>query len=311
MTLTWSRGRRASRATSIDNLRTDKNKQSIAKTSEIRKQSFPGCSRCRRRPSLLLILPNVIAATAQSGSPIRWRLQKAFYSPKGQPGCCGSCVGIYCYDCFPGTCWCRPPARPEGNQVQALTLNDLTDNKPEYISNIVINGWKKDTSEKSKHFRLMTMTPKRFEVIDYQPKKNCSSVPSTGDGNPGYVEEHPEAHEQQESPQNEGIPVGERNVGGTADDAPDSRFGDTSLGPKDIKLSSAMAMSAAALSPHLGAFVQAEQSVTHVLTILGLEMAARIVYNIAGERSVRWYWRVSLYRVSPSRIRHLKVIITQ
>ena len=132
----------------------------------------------------------------------------------------------------------------------------------------------------------MTMTPKQFEVIDYQPETTCSTSPPkrprTGDGNPGHAEEGPGANEQQGSPLNERIHVLPKNP----------RFGDSSLDPQDIKLSSAMAMSAAAMSPHLGAFEQAEQSVTHIFSILGLEMAARIVYNIFDERKVNGCCRV-------------------
>ena len=56
--------------------------------------------------------------------------------------------------------------------------------------------------------------------------------------------------------------------------------------PKDIKLSAAMAMSAAALSPHQSAYEQTKDSIMnkHVLTILGLEMGASIVNDLAYER---------------------------
>ena len=57
------------------------------------------------------------------------------------------------------------------------------------------------------------------------------------------------------------------------------------LKPTNIKLSAAMAMSAAAVSPQMGAYEQTQQSITHILTILGLEMGASMVYDLAYERN--------------------------
>ena len=64
------------------------------------------------------------------------------------------------------------------------------------------------------------------------------------------------------------------------------------LEPGDIKLSSAMAMSAAAISPYLGKHVERERQATHILTVLGMEMAANTVYNLEAERKEKWYWQV-------------------
>ena len=58
--------------------------------------------------------------------------------------------------------------------------------------------------------------------------------------------------------------------------------------PGDIKLSSAMAMSAAAMSPYLGKYEDEERQATHILTVLGMEMAASTVYNMKGEREEHW-----------------------
>ena len=52
------------------------------------------------------------------------------------------------------------------------------------------------------------------------------------------------------------------------------------LKPSDIKLSSAMAMSAAAISPHIGKYESEEEKVTHFLTICGLEMAGNLVSHM-------------------------------
>ena len=57
------------------------------------------------------------------------------------------------------------------------------------------------------------------------------------------------------------------------------------LTPSDIKLSSAMAMSAAALSPYLGKYKEIEEKSTHILTLIGMEMAANLVYDMKNERN--------------------------
>ena len=56
------------------------------------------------------------------------------------------------------------------------------------------------------------------------------------------------------------------------------------LKPEDIKLSSAMAMSAAAVSPHLGKHEDAERRYAHFFTVFDIEIATKIVYNMTGER---------------------------
>ena len=56
------------------------------------------------------------------------------------------------------------------------------------------------------------------------------------------------------------------------------------LKPKEIKLSSAMAMSAAAVSPYLGKNEDVERQFTHFFSVFGVEMATDIVYNMTGER---------------------------
>ena len=64
------------------------------------------------------------------------------------------------------------------------------------------------------------------------------------------------------------------------------------LEPGDIKLSSAMAMSAAAMSPYLGKYEDKERRAMHILTVLGMEMAASTVYDMKVERGEKWYIQV-------------------
>ena len=56
------------------------------------------------------------------------------------------------------------------------------------------------------------------------------------------------------------------------------------LKPNDITIASAMAMSAAAMSPYLGKNKEIERQFSHFLTVFGIEMAAQIVYEMTRER---------------------------
>ena len=55
------------------------------------------------------------------------------------------------------------------------------------------------------------------------------------------------------------------------------------LKPKHIKLSSAMAMSAAAVSPYLGKNEDVERQFTHFFSVFGIEMATDMVHNMVNE----------------------------
>ncbi|XP_028408536.1 uncharacterized protein LOC114531088 isoform X2 [Dendronephthya gigantea] len=183
----------------------------------------------------------------------RWRLKNAFYiydEKNVKEQCC------YCYDLFPGghcsscccaTCTCPPEFPDEPNEGE-VTLKDLKGTKPEYISNMVVNNWRR---EYDREYCVLTMSSEGITVIDKQPQNNQSRT------------------EPQQDQENLIFR--------------DDYFRDI-LQPRDIKLSSAMAMSAAAVSPHLGKYKPEEQKLTHILTILNMEMAANVVYNMAGER---------------------------
>ena len=216
-------------------------------------------------------------------SLVRWRLQKAFYYRKNVEICCScacakyccsccacakccsccACTGIGWYDFFPGSHFCCCNPSEESNQAtskernghanaNALTLADLKGIKPQYISNILVSGWQECESEQ-KH-SLLTMTPTEIERIQL-----CEQMP------------------KMEKKSNQPMPDKHNN--------PSTSF-KVELLPKDIKLSAAMAMSAAALSPHQSAYEQTKDSIMnkHVLTILGLEMGASIVNDLAYER---------------------------
>ena len=64
------------------------------------------------------------------------------------------------------------------------------------------------------------------------------------------------------------------------------------LEPKDIKLSDAMATSAAALSTHMGKYDNSVQGLTRLHTLLGLEMGATMISDIQSVKKENILWKV-------------------
>ncbi|XP_068681781.1 uncharacterized protein [Montipora foliosa] len=171
----------------------------------------------------------------------RWRLQKAFYHPNGI-GKTG-CSGIGCSDVC--TLWisflCQSLHRSSGHDIlanggvvpkRALTVEDLKDTKPEYISNITVNRWKRDeTSEKN--YDLLTVSPTSIERLDSKPGQDQFK---------GKLE------------------------------------------PGDIKLSDAMATSAAALSMYMGKYDKSPEMGLSLNTLFGLDMGTRMISDIQSVR---------------------------
>ncbi|CAH3110539.1 unnamed protein product, partial [Porites lobata] len=141
----------------------------------------------------------------------RWRLQKAFYHENSTRlyGCLGICPQWLC-------CLCNSK-----NETRPLTLADLKDMKPEYISNIVVNRWKNNEKDKT-NYTLLTMSPSGIQRFDQSGKGQFEGK----------------------------------------------------LEPEDIMLSEAMAISAAALSKHMGKYEESIEGLTRLHTILGLEMGS-------------------------------------
>ncbi|XP_028408585.1 uncharacterized protein LOC114531134 [Dendronephthya gigantea] len=189
----------------------------------------------------------------------RWRLQRAFYyHDKSElcacsEHCChsyGSCAGSNC--CSSGM------YRPKENDQRAVTLGDLEGIKPEYLSNMVINGWRR---KYDKRYCLLTMSSKGISVIDQQPQFSQSQTSVTNQP-----------------------PQCLRDLEKFRENCLNSENFKGKLKPRHVKLSSAMAMSAAAVSPSLGKHEEAEHRFTHILTLLGMEMAAHLIYNMTGEK---------------------------
>lgn len=99
----------------------------------------------------------------------RWRIQRALYT-SASVGCCG-CAGISWRDLFLRCPKC-PRSRPRGINIStALTLEDLDDVKPIYISGITINKWRRTNSPKEPDYELLMMTPHGIERLDRPPNE--------------------------------------------------------------------------------------------------------------------------------------------
>ena len=175
----------------------------------------------------------------------RWRLQKAFYTEESI-GACG-CAGIGWYDYFPGSHFCMPSElehqRIPNDQMGPLCLADLEDIKPQYISNIVVNEWRREAQDQLA-YDLMTMSPTEIERIDCPPQ--CEEFSGK-------------------------------------------------LKPMDIKLSDAMATSAAAVSPYMGAYEQSTEPFKHLQTILGLGMGESMVSDMTFEKRESCWLKASRF----------------
>ena len=64
------------------------------------------------------------------------------------------------------------------------------------------------------------------------------------------------------------------------------------LKPEDVKLSNAMATSAAAISSHMGKYDTSIQGLTRLHTLLGLEMGAAMISDIQSVKKESVQWKV-------------------
>ena len=184
--------------------------------------------------------PNVVFTSFH-----RWRLQKAFYHCRT-----AECSGIDMPDICPAWLACLLRCKQQHDdhdslddgrraETRSLSLEDLKDTKPEYLSNIVVNRWK--PSEKSdESYELLTMSSTGIDRLGPDPFKG-------------------------------------------------------SLGPADIKLSDAMATSAAALSQHMGKYDNSVEGLTRFHTLLGLEMGATMISDYSAVKYERIVFRVCCF----------------
>ena len=94
----------------------------------------------------------------------RWRLQRAFFYGRDE-GFFG-CQGITCDDFFPVVgrlC----PHKGDPDSHEQLTMHDIRDTKPEYISNMTVDYWKGAPDKPP--FELMAISPHEVARIDHQP----------------------------------------------------------------------------------------------------------------------------------------------
>ena len=112
--------------------------------------------------------------------------------------------------------------------------------KPQYMSNMVVNGWSLDQDEKET-YELLVMSPTVIERLDRRD---------------GQV-------------QFEG-----------------------KLEPTDVKLSAAMATSAAAVARNMGAYKHSTEAFKQLQVVLGLGMDSSWVSDTQTLHIRKWYWEV-------------------
>lgn len=95
----------------------------------------------------------------------KWRLQQAFFT-KESVGFLG-CNGIRCRDFFPILSRYRPEKHDPAKEP--LVMDDLKQVKPQYISNVAVDYWRKKPILKEPSYAIMALSPTENERIDHQP----------------------------------------------------------------------------------------------------------------------------------------------
>ena len=172
---------------------------------------------------------------------LRWRLQRAFYTPQsvGKWGCHG--VGVE--DLFLASCKCASQTEYKHlghDESGPLTLGDLGPNmKPQYMSNVVVNEWSLDEDEKQR-YELLVMSPTVIERLDQEGQGQFKGK----------------------------------------------------LEPKHVKLSAAMATSAAAVARNVGAYEDSTVGLKQLQVVLGLGMDSFWVSDVESLRRRNCCWEV-------------------
>lgn len=97
----------------------------------------------------------------------RWRLQKALYTPSSV-GWCG-CAGISFRDFFLACPTFKHTKSMNLDPDRPLTLEDLENVKPIFISNAVVNRWRRTTSPTEPDYEALIMCPHGIERLDRPP----------------------------------------------------------------------------------------------------------------------------------------------
>ena len=92
---------------------------------------------------------------------LRWRTQKAFYT-RESVGWSG-CSGIECTDFYPSSKCCQSYDGEPLNR--ALTLGDLEGMKPEWICNVLVDGWQRGYEADEPKYHLLTLSPSVIKLL--------------------------------------------------------------------------------------------------------------------------------------------------
>ena len=79
------------------------------------------------------------------------------------------CAGIGIDDIIPDILCCVDTGRTHHEQARSLSLADLEDVRPHYISNIVVNEWRRTRSISEPKYDLLTLSPSVIERVGRQP----------------------------------------------------------------------------------------------------------------------------------------------
>lgn len=94
----------------------------------------------------------------------RWRLQKALFTPTSR-GLCG-CAGISFRNFFLSCPYFDHKQRVNLDPERPLTLGDLENVKPIFISNAAVNRWRRTTSSTEPDYEALIMSPQGIERLD-------------------------------------------------------------------------------------------------------------------------------------------------
>ena len=83
------------------------------------------------------------------------------------------CRGISIRDFFPVLSCCAHQHDPSKDPLLMADLEPLT---PEYISNVAVDYWRKESSLKAPSYAVMSLSPEGNERIDHQPGEVCDEI---------------------------------------------------------------------------------------------------------------------------------------
>ena len=133
----------------------------------------------------------------------------------------------------------------------------------------MVNNWRLD--QEGEDYGLLTMSPEKIARLNCEPK----TKQPTNDADGSMIL----------------VPLSDES--GAASDDSDTDEPMPGLSPANVRLSEAMAASAAAVSIHMGSYEEAGDDYKNLFSLLGLEMGASMISDTTAE-SKSCCWKVIL-----------------